>query len=74
MCKFWEVINFLTLQNAKPNYSSTIIVGNSIIKTSAKIADEFNKHFCSIRKKLSGEANTTNPPNFNQVFSNKVSS
>ena len=65
MRKFWGVINSLTPQNAKPNYPSTIIVGNSIIKTPAEIADKFNKHICSIGKKLSDEANTTNPPDFN---------
>ena len=42
MRKFWGVINSLTPQNATPNYPSTIIVGNSIIKTLAEIADEFN--------------------------------
>ena len=74
MRKFWGVINSLTPQNAKPDYPLTISVGNSIIKTPAEIADEFNKHFCSIGKKLSDEANTTNPPDFNQFLSTKVCS
>ena len=74
MRKLWEVINSLTPQNAKLNYSSTIIVGNSIITPPAEIADEFNKHFCSISNKLSDEANTTNPPDFNQFLSSKVCS
>ena len=74
MRKCWGVINSLTPQNAKPNYPLTIIVGNSIIKTPTKIADEFNKHFCSFGKKLSDEANTANPPDFNQFLSNKVCS
>ena len=68
MHKFWGVINSLTPQNVKPNYSSTIIVGNSIITTPAEIADEFNKHFCSIGKKLSDEANSTSPPDLNSSF------
>ena len=74
MRKFWGVINSLTPQNAKPYYPSTIIVGNSIIKTPAEIEDEFNKDFCSIGKKLSDEANTINPPDFNQFLSNQVCS
>ena len=74
LLKFWGLINSLTPQNAKPNYPSTIIVCNSITQTSAEIADEFNKHFCSIGKKLSNEANTTKPPDFNRFLSNKVCS
>ena len=74
MRKLWGVINSLTPQNAKPSYPSTIIVGNSIIKTPGEVADKFNKHFCSIGKKLSDKANTTNSPDFNQFLSNKVCS
>ena len=74
MRKFWGVINSFTPQNAEPNYPSTIIVGNSIIKTPAEIEDEFNKYFCSIGKKLSVEANTANRPDFNQFLSNEICS
>ena len=74
MRKFWGVINSLTPYNTKPSYPSSIIVGNSVINTPAEIADEFNKHFCSIGKKLSDEANNLHPPNFNQYLTNRVCS
>ena len=74
MRKFWGVINSLTPYNTKLSYPFSIIVGNSVINTPAEIADEFNKHFCSIGKKLSDEANNLNPPNFNQYLTNRVCS
>ena len=40
--------------------------------TLVKIADECNKDFCSIGKKLSDETNNLNPPNFNQYHPNRV--
>ena len=74
MRKFWKVIKSRALQNAKPSSPSSIIVGYSIINTSAIIADEVNKHFCSTDKKLSDEVNFHNPPNFNQYHTNRVCS
>ena len=38
------------------------------MNTPAEIKGEFDKHFCSIGKKLSDEANNLNPPNFNQYL------
>ena len=73
MRKFWGVIKSLTPQNANPS-SPSFIVGNSVINTPAEIADEFNKNFCSISKKLSNKANIFNPPNFNQYLTNRVCS
>ena len=51
MRKFWVVIKSLNPQNTKPSYPSYIVVGNTVIKTPAEVADEFNKHVCSIGKK-----------------------
>ena len=49
-----------------------IIAGNSVINTPAETAAEFNKHFCSIGKKLSDEANILNLPNFDQYLINSL--
>ena len=72
MCKFWGVIKSLTPQKTKPSYPSSIIVGNSVINTPAEIADEFNKYFCGIGKKLCDEANNLNPLNLNQYLTNSL--
>ena len=74
MRKFWGIIKSLIPQNTKPSYPSCTIVRKFIINTPAQIADEFNKHFCSIGKKLSDEANNLNPPNCNQYLPNTVRS
>ena len=74
MRKFWETINSPVPQNTKPSSSSSIIVGDSIIHTAAEIANESNKYFCSIGKKLSDETSILNPPSFNQYLTNKVCS
>ena len=75
MRKFWSIIKFLTPEKPHSNAPSHIENENGAIVTEPnEIAQNFIKHFCSIRKTLTAKNNCSQSNDFRDYLTNSVHS
>ena len=75
MRKFWSIIKTLTPE--KPHSNAPDLVENengAIVTETNKIAENFNKHFCSIGKALTAKNNCSQSNDFRDYLTNSVHS
>ena len=75
MRKFWSIIKILTPEKTHLNAPDLIENENGGIVTEPnEIAENFNKYFCSIGKKLTARNNCSQSNNFRDYLKNSVHS
>ena len=75
MQKFWSIIKTLTPEKHHSNAPDLIENENGAIVTEPnEIAENFNKYFCSISKKLTAKNNCSQTDNFRDYLTNSVHS
>ena len=75
MRKFWCIIKTLTPEKPHSNAPDCIENGNGAIVTEPnEIAENFNKHFCSIGKTLTAKNNCSQSNDFRDYLTNSVHS
>ena len=75
MRKFWSIIKTLTPEKPHSNAPDLIENENVAIFTELnEIAENFNKHFCSIGKELTAKNNRSQTNDFRDFLTNSVHS
>ena len=72
MHKFWSIVKTLLPNNQKSNPPVSLTVDGTKVTDSAKIADCFNNHFCSIGKSLADNIDSSRPLSYSLYLQNRI--
>ena len=72
MRKFWGIVKTSLPNNQKSNPSVSLTVDGTKVTDSTKIADCFNNHFCSIRKSLADNIDSSRPHSYSLYLQNRI--